>query len=400
MQVVPTRAALAFVGSATWEALSGRPVHTDVWQDVPGVEHVALGRRADLVLVAPATADLLARAANGNADDLLTATLLTATCPVLMAPAMHTEMWQHPATRANVAVLRRRGAVVLEPASGRLTGSDTGVGRLPEPEALFQAAVAALHTRGSDLAGMNVVISAGGTREPLDPVRFLGNRSSGRQGWALAAAAAARGARVTLIAANVALAEPAGVTVERVGTARELDSAVRAAAHDADAVVMAAAVADFRPASELPVKIKKDDSSDGVPPAVALVRNPDILAGLVAARELGDLPTSTLLVGFAAETGDADGGPLEHARAKFGRRRVDLLVANDVSDGAIFGQTHNTVHLITKDGEAGPVTGSKQAVAHAVWDCVMRLGARATLPPKPADHESANSPEVRTKGTP
>src|SRR3954447_1567339 len=256
VRVVPTADALRFVGEATWAALSGQPVATDVWSDVDQVPHVRLGQEADLVVVAPATADLLARAAHGRADDLLSATLLTARCPVLFAPAMHTEMWEHPATQANVAVLRERGAVVLTPASGRLTGADTGVGRLPDPAEIFTAARTLLLHPTQDLAGRHVVVSAGGTREPLDPVRFLGNRSSGRQGYALAAVAAARGAQVTVVAANVSLPHPAGATVVRVSTAAELRTAVLTAAAEADAVVMAAAVADFRPASSAAYKIK------------------------------------------------------------------------------------------------------------------------------------------------
>jgi phosphopantothenoylcysteine decarboxylase / phosphopantothenate---cysteine ligase len=373
--VVPTGAALNFVGAATWEALSGHPVRTTVWEDTAGVGHVALGRRADLVVVAPATADLLARAATGRADDLLTATLLTATCPVLMAPAMHTEMWLHPATAANVATLRERGVVVLDPAVGRLTGADSGPGRLPEPETLAEAARAALHAGGrTDLAGRHVIISAGGTREALDPVRFLGNHSSGRQGYALAAAAAARGARVTLVSANVDLADPAGVTMVRVGSAIEMQDAILAAAGQADVVVMAAAVADFRPADVVATKIKKDETRDGTPEPIALVRNPDILAGLSAARADGGLPADLVLIGFAAETGDADGDPLGHARAKLSRKRVDLIVLNDVSGGAVFGDLSNTVHLLTPDGAvAGPHSGTKSDVAHAVWDRVVQI---------------------------
>uniref|UniRef100_UPI004055FBC0 bifunctional phosphopantothenoylcysteine decarboxylase/phosphopantothenate--cysteine ligase CoaBC n=1 Tax=Streptomyces olivaceus TaxID=47716 RepID=UPI004055FBC0 len=215
VRVVPTASALHFVGAATWSALSGNPVSTEVWDDVHEVPHVRIGRHADLVVVAPATADMLAKAAHGLADDLLTNTLLTARCPVVFAPAMHTEMWEHPATRENVATLRRRGAVVLEPAVGRLTGADTGKGRLPDPGEIFEACrrVLARGVREPDLAGRHVVVSAGGTREPLDPVRFLGNRSSGKQGYALARTAAARGARVTLLAANAALPDPAGVGV-------------------------------------------------------------------------------------------------------------------------------------------------------------------------------------------
>ena len=378
--VVPTDAALKFVGAATWEALSGHPVRTTVWDDTAGVGHVSLGRHADLVIVAPATADLLARATAGRADDLLTATLLTATCPVLMAPAMHTEMWLHPATQANVATLRERGVIVLDPAVGRLTGADSGPGRLPEPETLAEAARSALHTGGrTDLAGRRVVISAGGTREALDPVRFLGNHSSGLQGYALAAAAAARGAQVTLVAANVELSDPAGVTVVPIGSALELQRAVSTAAESADVVIMAAAVADFRPAELVATKIKKDESHDGVPEPIALVRNPDILAGLTAARAAGELPAGTVIVGFAAETGDADGDPLSHARAKLARKGVDLLVLNDVSGGAVFGEASNTVHLLTPDGAVdGPHSGSKSDVAHAIWDRVFEIVGPAT----------------------
>jgi phosphopantothenoylcysteine decarboxylase/phosphopantothenate--cysteine ligase len=376
VRVVPTESALSFVGTATWAALSGHPVHTTVWDDVAGVEHVRLGKSADLVVVAPATADLLARAVAGRADDLLTATLLTATCPVLLVPAMHTEMWLHPATRANVATLRERGAVVLDPAVGRLTGADSGPGRLPEPEAIAEAVAALLHAPQRDLAGLRVVVSAGGTREPLDPVRFLGNRSSGRQGYALAAAAAARGASVTLVSANVELPDPAGAQVVRVGTALELQVAVAQAAAHADVVVMAAAVADFRPARAEPDKIKKDESADGTPAPITLVRNPDVLAGLVAARAAGALPGGLALVGFAAETGDAEGDPMAHARAKLVRKGVDLLVLNDVSGGAVFGQPDNVVHLLAPDGSVtGPLAGSKAEIAHRIWDRVAELRA-------------------------
>jgi len=374
VRVVPTESALNFVGSATWAALSGHPVHTTVWEDVEGVEHVRLGKSADLVVVAPATADLLARAASGRADDLLAATLLTATCPVVMAPAMHTEMWVHPATQQNVATLRERGVLVLDPAVGRLTGADTGPGRLPEPEALAQVVTAVLHARGRrDLSGLRVVISAGGTREPVDPVRFLGNRSSGLQGYALASAAIARGASVTVVSANVELPDPAGASVLRVGTALELQDAVRGAASAADVVVMAAAVADFRPAAVADDKIKRDPTGDTVP-AIDLVSNPDVLAGLVAARAAGGLPDGCTVVGFAAETGDADADALAHAQAKLARKGVDLLVLNDVSGGAVFGQPGNRVLLLSPDGTIdGPHVGSKPAVADAIWDRVAGL---------------------------
>src|SRR5689334_11816658 len=266
VRVVPTPGALHFVGAATFEALSGNPVTTDVWSDVPDVAHVRIGQQADLVVVAPATADLLARAASGRADDLLTATLLTARCPVVFAPAMHTEMWLHPATQDNVATLRRRGAVVLPPAVGRLTGPDSGPGRLPEPADIAALALVVLEQGAAalapDLAGRRVVISAGGTREPLDPVRYLGNRSSGLQGWALARVAAARGAEVVLVAANVDRPAPFGVRVVPVGTAEALRAAMVAESQEADVVVMTAAVADFRPETVAVSKLKKGAASE------------------------------------------------------------------------------------------------------------------------------------------
>lgn len=375
VRVVPTRAALEFVGAPTWAALSGRPVATDVWDDVHEVPHVRLGRQADLVVVAPATADLLAKAAHGLADDLLTNTLLTATCPVLLAPAMHTEMWQHPATVANVALLRERGVHVLEPAVGRLTGADTGPGRLPEPDEIHAAALALLGEQDppsapttGDLAGRHVVVSAGGTREPLDPVRFLGNRSSGKQGYALARTAAARGARVSLVAANAELPDPAGVDVVRVGSALELQQAVTALAGEADVVVMAAAVADFRPAEVAEHKIKKQDGTDDAP-TITLVRNPDVLADLAAHRRR----PGQVVVGFAAETGDEHGDVLTHARAKLARKGCDLLVVNEVGAGKAFGTDDNTVTLLTADGGATRVgPASKDRVADAVWDAVVQ----------------------------
>lgn len=333
VRVVPTAAALNFVGAATWSALSGHPVATEVWDGVHEVPHVRIGQGADLVVVAPATADLLARAAHGLADDLLTNTLLTARCPVVFAPAMHTEMWEHPATQENVATLRRRGAVVIEPAVGRLTGVDTGKGRLPDPREIFEVCRRVLD-RGPaapDLAGRHVVISAGGTREPLDPVRYLGNRSSGKQGYALARTAVARGARVTLVEANTALPDPAGADVLRAGTAVQLREAVLKAAADADVVVMAAAVADFRPAAYATGKIKKKDGQE--PEAVALVRNPDILAGVAAERAR----PGQLVVGFAAETDDV----LANGRAKLRRKGCDLLVVNEVGERKTFGSEEN-----------------------------------------------------------
>jgi phosphopantothenoylcysteine decarboxylase/phosphopantothenate--cysteine ligase len=367
--VVPTAAALQFVGAPTWAALSGKPVSAEVWTDVHAVPHVHIGKSADVVVVAPATADVLAKAAHGLADDLLTNTLLTARCPVVFAPAMHTEMWEHPATQANVATLRQRGAIVIEPAEGRLTGADTGKGRLPEPAEIFELVVGVLDRgdAGHDLAGRKVVVSAGGTREYLDPVRFLGNRSSGLQGYALARAAAARGAHVTLVSANVSLPDPAGVSVVRVETTAQLRDAVVAATATADAVVMAAAPADFRPTSVSDAKIKKAD--DGSAPAIELAQNPDILAEIShdRARE------GAVIVGFAAETGDASGSVLDLGRAKLARKGCDLLVVNDVSGGAVFGSSDNEAVILGADGGSVEVPrGSKTALAHVIWDEVAR----------------------------
>ncbi|MDF4249361.1 bifunctional phosphopantothenoylcysteine decarboxylase/phosphopantothenate--cysteine ligase CoaBC [Streptomyces sp. WMMB303] len=365
VRAVPTASALHFVGAATWSALTGHPVATEVWDAVHEVPHVRIGQGADLVVVAPATADLLAKAAHGLADDLLTNTLLTARCPVVFAPAMHTEMWEHPATRENVATLRRRGALVVEPAVGRLTGTDTGKGRLPDPDALFEVCRRVLLRgaagAGSDLAGRHVVVSAGGTREPLDPVRFLGNRSSGKQGYALARTAAARGARVTLVSANSALPDPAGVDLVRVGSAEELRTAVAAAAADADAVVMAAAVADFRPAAYATGKIKKKAGQE--PEPLALARNPDILAELAAHRPR----PGQVVVGFAAETDRV----LEHGRAKLAAKGCDLLVVNEVGEGRTFGSEENEAVVLGTDGSETPVPhGPKEALAETVWDLI------------------------------
>jgi phosphopantothenoylcysteine decarboxylase/phosphopantothenate--cysteine ligase len=370
VRVVPTEAALRFVGAATFEALSGQPVHSDVFVDVPEVPHVRLGKEADLVLVVPATADVLARAAHGVADDLLTATLLTARCPVAFVPAMHTEMWEHPATRDNVALLRSRGAVVTEPAAGRLTGADTGKGRLADPAEIVDIArllLANPHALPRDLTGVRVVVSAGGTREPLDPVRYLGNRSSGKQGYALARVAVQRGADVTLIAAHTYdLPDPAGAETVRVSTAAELRDAVHKAAATADVVVMAAAVADFRPANRVDHKIKKTDHD---PDPVALTRNADILVELVAARRPGQV-----IVGFAAETGDSRADVLDHARAKLRRKGADLIVVNAVGDGRAFEVEDNSGWLLAANGtETQLPLGSKSQLATRVWDYVRSL---------------------------
>jgi len=358
--VVPTPDALRFVGAPTWEALSGEPVSTDVWTQVQDVPHVRIGQSAELVIVAPATADLLARAATGMASDLLSAALLTARCPVVFAPAMHTEMWEHPATRSNVAVLRERGAIVLDPASGRLTGADTGVGRLPDPTEIFTAAEGVLAHPEPDLAERHVVVSAGGTREELDPVRYIGNWSTGMQGYALARAAAARGAQVTVVAANVTLPDPAGARVARVVSARELHAAMLEEAATADAIVMTAAVADYRPASRSESKIKKDGRT---PEPIALAENPDILADLSARRA----KPGQIVVGFAAET---DPDP-EVASAKLKRKGCDLLVVNPVGNGLGFGATDNEAVILGADQTRTTVPrGTKDSLAHVVWDLV------------------------------
>ena len=373
VRVIPTPDALRFVGEPTWSALSGEPVTTDVWTGVADVPHVRLGQSADLVIVAPATADLLARAAVGMSGDLLTATLLTARCPVVYAPAMHTEMWEHPATAHNVATLRARGAVVVEPAVGRLTGKDSGKGRLPEPAALFELAERIIGRGTGDnqapvlddalpLAGKRVLVSAGGTREELDPVRFLGNWSTGRQGYAFARSATAQGADVTLVAANVELPDPAGVKVVRVVSARDMHAAMLAAAPQADAIVMTAAVADFRPVARAGQKIKKDGT---LPPPIELAENPDILADLSRRRrEHG--PAAQVIVGFAAET-DPDPGA---ARAKLARKGCDLLVMNQVGNGQGFGTTDNEWLVLDREGT---VTGIPRRSKDALADEVLAL---------------------------
>jgi phosphopantothenoylcysteine decarboxylase/phosphopantothenate--cysteine ligase len=393
VRVIPTEDALRFVGEPTWAALSGEPVTTDVWSGVAEVPHVRLGQTADLVLVAPATADLLARATAGMASDLLTATLLTARCPVIYAPAMHTEMWEHPATQDNVARLRERGAIVVDPAVGRLTGPDTGRGRLPEPAELFVLAESVLSaTRtsstpfssgtdragspsaaplrsgaqpyGGTLSGRRVLISAGGTREELDPVRFLGNWSTGTQGYAFARSALARGADVTLVAANVELPDPAGAKVVRVVSARDMHAAMLAEADTADAIVMTAAVADFRPATRADSKMKKDGR---LPEPIVLTENPDILADL-SARRAARGQASQVVVGFAAET-DPD---LDAARAKLARKGCDLLVVNPVGNGRGFGSGDNEAVVLGADGTSTPIPRqSKDALADLVLELVL-----------------------------
>lgn len=368
--VVPTDDALRFVGTPTWEAISRHPVTTSVHDDVAKVRHVALGQAAELVIVAPATANSIAKMTAGLADDLFGTTLLATEAPVLIAPAMHAEMWRHPATRANIETLRGRGVHIVGPADGELAGGDSGPGRMSEPEEIFASAQQLLAPR--DLEGLRVVVSAGGTREPIDPVRFLGNRSSGRQGVAVAAEAAARGADVVLVAANVsgdvlALAQHPSIRVVHVGSAAELAVAMKDAAAGADIVVMAAAVADYRP---LAVSERKLTKEGGGIPAIELVENEDIVAALVAGR-----PSGQLVVGFAAETPENDDELLERARRKQQRKGVDLLVVNEVGWERGFESGDNAVRILGPGGViAGTASGSKPEVAAAIWDSV-----RATL---------------------
>lgn len=394
VDVIPTKNSLEFVGRATWEALSGRPVTESVFQDIESVRHVRLGQEADLVVIAPATADVIARAATGQANDLLSATLLTAHCPVVFAPAMHTEMWLHPATQANVATLRSRGVTVIDPADGRLTGKDSGPGRLPEPAELYEKTSAVLEAHLNQksaqtdsgtgaassssnsengkraLEGKIVAISAGGTREPLDPVRFLGNRSSGRQGVAIAQAALDAGAEVRFVAAHMDVAAPDGVMLTNASTALELREAVFEAARGADILIMNAAVADFRPSEYVDSKIKKQD--DNADPVINLVRNPDILAELVQERNANEFSTlPPFIVGFAAETGDASGTVLEHGAAKLARKGCELLVVNQVGSSLVFGQDTNAVTILSANGSS-PVefSGTKTQVAQVLIETI------------------------------
>ncbi|QGU04686.1 bifunctional phosphopantothenoylcysteine decarboxylase/phosphopantothenate--cysteine ligase CoaBC [Corynebacterium comes] len=373
VRVVPTPGALNFVGAATFEALSGHPVSTTVFDAVDEVQHVRIGQEADAVVIAPATADVMARLVAGRADDLLTATVLVATCPVIVVPAMHTEMWGNAATRANVATLRERGVIVLEPAHGRLTGKDTGPGRLPEPDQIADLVRAVLSGANltPDWQGRKVLITAGGTQENLDPVRFLGNRSSGRQGFALAEIAAHRGAQVTIVAGDTDdLPTPSGATIEKVTSAREMAAVVEKHAGEADVIIMAAAVADFRPVSEAESKMKKGADEESLT-TVRLVENPDILATTVQRRRDGGVPAETTIVGFAAETGDDTATALDFARAKLARKGCDLLMCNEVGEGRVFGESRNRGWLLTADGEVREVPdGSKHTVAALILEAV------------------------------
>lgn len=363
VHVVATDGALRFVGLPTLEAISRNPVHHELYEGVAEVRHVAIGQAAEVIVVAPATANMIARIAAGLADDLLGTTILASTAPLVLAPAMHTEMWQNPATAHNIETLRARGVTIVGPASGQLTGQDSGPGRMAEPDDIVAAVIAVGEAgRSQDLAGRRIVVTAGGTREPIDPVRFIGNRSSGKQGVAIAAAAAARGAAVTLIGANLEVPAPASVVFEAVGTADELARTTRAAAADADVVVMAAAVADYRPEAVAGEKIKKEQQGDEL--ALRLVKNPDILASLAEGK-----PAGQLLIGFAAETEPDDAKLLELGRAKLARKGCDLLVVNRVGWDEGFAVDGNTVTVLDRGGDIVLETsGSKSSVAGRILD--------------------------------
>lgn len=373
--VVPTHSALNFVGAATLEALSGHTVSTEVFSGIPEVQHVRLGQEADLLLVVPATADFLARVVAGRADDLLTASILVARCPIVLAPAMHTEMWNNPATQDNVRVLRSRGITVIEPAVGRLTGADSGVGRLPDSEEIVTLAHLAMSEGKSlpqDLTGLSCVISAGGTHEPIDPVRFIGNRSSGKQGVALARIAAQRGANVTLVLGQHRdISLPSGITIINVTTAQNMYEVMKKEAQHADIIIMAAAVADFRPAHEALWKLKKGHASE--PESIPLVRNTDILAELVESRSKGEINDETTIVGFAAETGDAEASALDYGQQKLLRKNCDLLIVNQVGPQQAFGTEDNSGWILGRHGLTHelPMT-SKTIMASHIIDAIMK----------------------------
>lgn len=326
VDVVPTAASLNFVGKATWEALSGRKVMTDLWSDVESVPHISMAKENDLILIAPATADLLAKLASGRADDLLTNIVLASNSPKILVPAMHPEMWLNPATSANVSILRDRGFVVIEPDEGRMTGSDVGVGRYPDLSKILSEIQAKLQNN-SDLAGRRIIVTAGGTREPIDPVRYIGNRSSGKQGFALALAAATRGANVHLISANADLPEIDGVEVTKIETATELLSVLEAEFPKCDALIMSAAVADARVRNYSQNKIKKSDFE-----TMDLTKNPDILARIAEMKRSGQI-----VVGFAAETDSKSENLVKLGSEKLRSKSLDLMYVNNVTDGAIFG---------------------------------------------------------------
>jgi phosphopantothenoylcysteine decarboxylase / phosphopantothenate---cysteine ligase len=364
VQVIATDAALRFVGRPTLEAISRNPVYSELYEGVAEVRHVALGQAAELIVVAPATANFIAQLAGGFAPDLLGNTILASRAPVVIAPAMHTEMWQNAATRANVQTLRGRGITIVGPAVGQLTGTDSGPGRMSEPDDIVAAALDAVAAAG-DLAGRRILVTAGGTREPLDPVRFIGNRSSGKQGIAIARAAASRGATVTLIGANLEVDVPPGITVQHVGTTAELAAAVERTADQADAIVMAAAVADYRPETVAESKIKKETQGDIL--NLTLVKNPDILHDLSTAKR-----ADQVVIGFAAETETDPVALVELGRAKIIRKGCDFLVVNSVGWTMGFATEGNDVRILNRAGDiVGEASGSKRAVANRILDLLL-----------------------------
>jgi phosphopantothenoylcysteine decarboxylase / phosphopantothenate---cysteine ligase len=356
-----TQEATRFVGAITFSALASEPAQTELYDVKSRIPHTRLGQEAAVIVIAPATANVVAKIANGIADDLLTNTVLASRAQLILAPAMHTEMWENPAVKANIETLRSRDVIIVEPEAGRLAGGDVGVGRLADPERIVEEVRSALGSRVNDFAGRHVVVSAGGTREAIDPVRFLSNRSSGKQGHAIANAAARRGARVTLVTTASPQGVDQGIAIVGVDTAEEMDHAIREAAGDADVIIMAAAVADFRPVNPQDSKIKRDQ---GIP-TIELEPTVDILARCVEQRQVGQV-----IVGFAAETNDA----LEHGRAKLERKGCDLLVVNDVSEPGIGFDYETNAVVILEAGEEDISTGltSKDAVADALLDRVGR----------------------------
>jgi len=363
VQVVMTPSATRFVGPDTFAALSGRPAYTEVWEEPGLVLHVRLARKADVAVVAPATANVIAKLSGGIADDLITSTLLEATCPLVVAPAMHSGMWEHPATQANVRSLRERGTVMVGPGRGPLAAGDEGVGRMAEPEDIL-ATLEEVASRGRDLAGRRIVVTAGPTWEPIDAVRFVGNRSTGRMGFAVARETFGRGADVTLVVGPGTVEPPEGPRVVRVATANEMRMAVLKAAEEADAVIMAAAVADFRPREAAPGKLKKEEG----PPRLELVRTPDILA------ELGQMKGDRVLVGFAAETEDVETA----GRTKLVAKGLDLLVANEVGrEGTGFGAESNHAAILSRTGDDEPLREwTKAELAAALCDRLTKLLSR------------------------
>ena len=368
VKVLPTQNALRFIGATTLEALSHNSVDPDLYTDVESVKHIALAQEADLIVVAPATAAFVARFAAGIADDLLLNVLLATKAKVVIAPAMHTEMWTHPATVSNIETLKARGVVVIEPAVGRLTGEDSGAGRLPEPEQIVSQSLASITDQ--DFTGKHIVIATGGTREPIDAVRYIGNRSSGKQGIALADAAMSRGAKVTLIAINLESDLSRFHDVVKVSSTRELNESLQELVTKADVVLMPAAVSDFRVKEESDGKLSRSDSESQ---SIELIANPDLLLGLSKLRT--DKQLKTLLVGFAAEVLDDGLGSVEltsRAHAKLERKGVDLIVANDVSNGKVFESDENSVVIVSKSNYQ-EYAGSKIEVAHKVLDTVIHL---------------------------